>query len=143
MIRCILFAKSKQGTHCTTYIECPKLHLRALTLSIECHLFFSFKHNCIFHLNIVGTRQATIRNRITEKVWLEVTESLLATLGPLSKSVMNSSPKAGRKCPVKMKVIKPFSPVFYANKWLINRREKHPQIQFLDLRVFAVSIKVR
>ena len=26
-----------------------------------------FKYNCTFHLNIVGTRQATIRNRITEK----------------------------------------------------------------------------
>ena len=49
-----------------------------------------FQNNCIFHLNIVGTRQATIRNSITERVWLEVTESLLATLGPLSKSVMNS-----------------------------------------------------
>jgi len=39
-----------------------------------------------------------------------------------------------------MKVIKPYSPVFYADKWLINRREKHPQIQLLDLRVFAVSL---
>ena len=37
--------------------ECP----------IESHLFVSFKHNCIFHLNIEGKRQATIRNRITEK----------------------------------------------------------------------------
>ena len=26
-----------------------------------------FQSNCIFHLNIVGTRQATIHNRITEK----------------------------------------------------------------------------
>ena len=26
-----------------------------------------FPSNCIFHLNVVGTRQATIRNRMTEK----------------------------------------------------------------------------
>ena len=41
---------------------------------------------------------------------------------PLSKSVLNSSPKATGNSPVKMEVIKPFSPVFYANKLLINRR---------------------
>ena len=49
-----------------------------------------FQNNCIFHLNIVGTRQATIRNRITKGVWLEVNPSLLATLGPLSNSVIKS-----------------------------------------------------
>jgi len=48
-----------------------------------------FQSNSIFHLNNVGTRQAIIRNSITERVCLEVTESLLDTLGPLSKSVMN------------------------------------------------------
>lgn len=42
---------------------------------------------------------------------------------------------------MKMKVVKSFSPVFYAAEWLINRREKHPQIQLLDLRVFAVPLK--
>jgi len=39
-----------------------------------------FQNNWIFHLNIVGTRQATIRNRITERLWLEMTESILATI---------------------------------------------------------------
>jgi len=73
-------------------LEYPKLHLRALTHFIECHLLFSFKTSCIFHLNSVGTLQATIRNSITE----------------------NSA--------VNIKVIKPESPVFQASKWLFDRR---------------------
>ena len=66
MIRCILFAKSKQGTHCTTCKSARNCIFGHLHLYRMSSILF-FQNNCIFHLNIVGTRQATIRNRITEK----------------------------------------------------------------------------
>ena len=48
--------------------ECPKLYLRALTRLYKKPCILFFQNNRIFHLSIVGTRQANIRNKMAEKI---------------------------------------------------------------------------
>ena len=84
MIRCILFVKCMQEVHyttCKSARNCIFGHLHSPQ-----NVIYSFlPNNCIFHLNIVGTRQASIRNRINEKSVA------------LGKYVVIISPKANRK----------------------------------------------
>ncbi len=55
-------------------------------------------------------------------MWLEVTESFLATL-PLGKGVMNSSSKASWKWTSENVECMIFLQVLHVRKWLINRSD--------------------
>ncbi len=57
-----------------------------------------FPSNRIFHLNIVGTRQAIIRNKMTEKDVARNDEVISSHTHYPSNTTMNNSPKADRKC---------------------------------------------
>src|SRR4051794_36136170 len=48
MIRCKIFTKKLARNALYKVLVCPKLHLRALTLSKECHLFFSSQTTAFF-----------------------------------------------------------------------------------------------
>ena len=89
MIRCILFAKSKQERIVQRAIVPEIVSSGTYTLYRMSSILF-LQNNCIFLLNIVGTRQATIHNSITEKSVARSDGVTSTTLGPLSKSVMNS-----------------------------------------------------
>lgn len=58
-----------------------------------------FQSNRIFHLSIVGTRQATIYNNMTEKATSRNDEVISRRISAHGYNVMNSMPKANRKFP--------------------------------------------
>jgi len=58
-------------------------------------LFFS--SNCIFHLNVVGTRQAKIHNKVTEQDMHRNDEVISMHISTSGNHVVTILQKAGRK----------------------------------------------
>ena len=96
IIRCINFTKSKQGTHRTMCKGARNCIFGHYNLYRKSSILF-FQSNRIFHLNIVGTRQAPIRNSMTEKSVARSDSVTSSHTWVPGKSVVNSSPKADRK----------------------------------------------